>query len=97
MPNRRVCCWETDVEINHAVSLHVAMLACFLATGGGGLGLFTAIHRAQSCFEAVHQKLNEAGITLYSQHNDSAGNILYPKATSDASLRQVDPQCRGLG
>ena len=42
----------------------------FLASGGGGLGLFTAIARLRAVQRLIAQPLADAGLTLYSQHTD---------------------------
>ena len=47
-----------------------AMRELFLAAGGGGLGLFTAIRRLKSVYERLGPDLARAGIPLYAQHVD---------------------------
>jgi ATP-dependent DNA helicase DinG len=42
----------------------------FLAAGGGGLGLFTAISRLRAVQERIGGALERSGLTLYSQHVD---------------------------
>ncbi len=51
-----------------------AYRALFLAAGGGGLGLFTAIRRLQAVHARIAPKLEEAGITLLAQHVDAMDN-----------------------
>lgn len=42
----------------------------FLASGGGGLGLFTAIARLTQTHSAIFEEMLDAGIDLYAQHVD---------------------------
>jgi ATP-dependent DNA helicase DinG len=46
----------------------------FIASGGGALGLFTAIRRLQAVHARIAPELEEAGIPLYAQHVDAMGN-----------------------
>ena len=47
-----------------------AMRELFLAAGGGGLGLFTAIRRLKAVYERLGPDLAKAQIPLYAQHVD---------------------------
>jgi len=47
-----------------------AMRELFLAAGGGGLGLFTAIRRLKAVYERLGPELAKAGLPLYAQHVD---------------------------
>jgi ATP-dependent DNA helicase DinG len=47
-----------------------AMRELFLAAGGGGLGLFTAIRRLKAVYERLGPDLAKAGLPLYAQHID---------------------------
>jgi ATP-dependent DNA helicase DinG len=47
-----------------------AMRELFLAAGGGGLGLFTAIRRLKAVYERLGPDLAKAGLPLYAQHLD---------------------------
>ncbi|WP_461344033.1 ATP-dependent DNA helicase [Brevundimonas sp. GN22] len=47
-----------------------AMRELFLAAGGGGVGLFTAIRRLKAVYERLGPDLARAGIPLYAQHVD---------------------------
>ena len=78
----------TDVDIYQAASVHAAMQACFIASCGGALGLFTAIHRAKTCYGAIAKNLRDHDIPLYSQHNDQAGNMLLGEC-----MRQQENAC----
>jgi ATP-dependent DNA helicase DinG len=51
-----------------------AYRALFLAAGGGGLGLFTAIRRLHAVHARIAPKLEQAGITLLAQHVDAMDN-----------------------
>ena len=42
----------------------------FLASGGGALGLFTAIRRLREVHQRIAAPLEEAGLSLYAQHVD---------------------------
>lgn len=64
----------TDVAKDHAGQVAAAMRALFLAAGGGGLGLFTAIRRLRETQERIAPALAEAGIPLYAQHVDAMDN-----------------------
>ncbi|MEG9861904.1 MAG: ATP-dependent DNA helicase [Parvularculales bacterium] len=55
-----------------------AYRALFLASGGGALGLFTAISRLRSVHERIAPTLHEAGLALFAQHVDAldAGTLV---------------------
>ena len=59
-----------DVNINKADELSAAYRELFRASGGGALGLFTAIHRLRAVHERIGGPLGEAGLNLYAQHVD---------------------------
>ncbi len=46
----------------------------FLAAGGGGLGLFTAIARLRAVHARIAERVEAAGIPLYAQHVDAMDN-----------------------
>ena len=54
--------------------LAAAYRALFMASGGGALGLFTAIRRLQAVHARIAPELEAAGIPLYAQHVDAMGN-----------------------
>jgi ATP-dependent DNA helicase DinG len=60
----------TDVRKNDPDQLASAYRELFLASGGGALGLFTAIQRLKSVHEKIHEPLAKADITLLAQHID---------------------------
>ncbi len=43
----------------------------FLASGGGALGLFTAVHRLRAVHERLSGPIESAGLPLYAQHVDA--------------------------
>ena len=50
-----------------------AYRALFTASGGGGLGLFTAISRLKAVHSRIAEPLEAAGISLLAQHVDAMG------------------------
>jgi ATP-dependent DNA helicase DinG len=64
----------TDVVPRDTTALASAYRALFLAAGGGGLGLFTAIRRLQAVHALIAPDLEAAGIPLYAQHVDAMDN-----------------------
>ncbi len=59
-----------DVERDDARQIAAAMRELFLASGGGALGLFTAIRRLKAVYERLAPPLAEAGLSLWAQHVD---------------------------
>jgi ATP-dependent DNA helicase DinG len=57
-----------DVNKNDLRQVAGAYAALFSASGGGGLGLFTAISRLKAVHEQIAASLEEEGIPLYAQH-----------------------------
>ena len=64
----------TDVITGDVAQLAAAYRALFRASGGGALGLFTAIRRLQAVHARIAPDLEQAGIPLYAQHVDAMGN-----------------------
>tara|TARA_R110000824_G_scaffold118960_15_gene272399 strand:- start:93802 stop:96687 length:2886 start_codon:yes stop_codon:yes gene_type:complete len=60
-----------DVKAGDVSQIAAAYRELFLAAGGGGLGLFTAIHRLRAVHERIIAPLEQAGLTLYGQHVDA--------------------------
>ncbi|KQS57771.1 helicase [Brevundimonas sp. Leaf363] len=60
----------TDVAKDDPRQTAAAMRELFLAAGGGGLGLFTAIRRLKAVYERLGPDLAKAGVPLYAQHVD---------------------------
>ncbi len=63
----------TDVAAD-VPALAAAFRTLFLAAGGGGLGLFTAISRLQAIHGRIAPALEQAGIPLLAQHVDAMDN-----------------------
>ncbi|CAK0779996.1 ATP-dependent DNA helicase DinG [Azospirillaceae bacterium] len=60
----------SDINKSNIVDVSEAYRKLFLAAGGGGLGLFTAINRLKSVHERIVGPLDESGLPLYAQHVD---------------------------
>ncbi len=63
-----------DVMGGDIAALASAFRELFLAAGGGGLGLFTAISRLRAVHERIAPALEAAGIPLLAQHVDAMDN-----------------------
>ncbi len=59
-----------DVNRRDADQVAAAFRELFLASGGGGLGLFTAVRALRAVEQRISAPLADAGITLYAQHVD---------------------------
>ena len=68
--NQARCFVVTDVGRDDPRQVAAAMRELFLAAGGGGLGLFTAIRRLRAVHEKIAAPLADKGIALYAQHVD---------------------------
>jgi ATP-dependent DNA helicase DinG len=89
----------TDVDKTRPSQVSAAMGALFLAAGGGGLGLFTAIRRLRDGFRHMAPKLEAAGIPLYAQHMDAMDNATLVdvfRAEEDACLLGTDAMRDGV-
>ncbi|WP_374575993.1 ATP-dependent DNA helicase [Phenylobacterium sp. J367] len=64
------CFVVTDVGRDDPRQIAAAMRELFLAAGGGGLGLFTAIRRLRAVHERIAAPLADKGLALYAQHVD---------------------------
>ncbi len=64
----------TDVAGTDIAALAAAYRALFLASGGGALGLFTAIGRLIAVQKRIAPALEDAGIPLLAQHVDAMDN-----------------------
>lgn len=60
----------TDVNRNRSEDVAAAYRELFLASGGGALGLFTAINRLRDAHGRIAGPLEDAGLPLYAQHVD---------------------------
>jgi ATP-dependent DNA helicase DinG len=63
-----------DVNTQDIGQLAGAFRACFEASSGGALGLFTAISRLRAVHARIAAPLEEAAIPLYAQHVDAMDN-----------------------
>ncbi len=61
---------RADVERRDPDALAAAYRELFLASGGGALGLFTAVRALRAVEERIAGPLADAGLTLYAQHVD---------------------------
>ena len=89
----------TDVDKSRNGQVAAAMQALFLASGGGGLGLFTAIRRLRDSFRHMAPGLEAAGIPLYAQHVDAMDNATLVdvfRAEEDACLLGTDAMRDGV-
>jgi ATP-dependent DNA helicase DinG len=59
-----------DIGKDDPRQVAAAMRELFLAAGGGGLGLFTAIRRLRAVHDMIARPLADAGLALYAQHVD---------------------------
>jgi ATP-dependent DNA helicase DinG len=64
----------SDVDSRDVGALAAAYRALFLASGGGALGLFTAIGRLRAVHGKIAPDLEAAGIPLLAQHVDAMDN-----------------------
>ena len=60
----------TDLERRDKEALAAALRELFLASGGGALGLFTAVRTLKDTAARITEPLAAAGIPLYAQHID---------------------------
>jgi ATP-dependent DNA helicase DinG len=68
------CFIATDVNSRDIASLAGAYRTLFMASRGGGLGLFTAISRLRAVHARLAPALEAAGIALFAQHVDAMDN-----------------------
>jgi ATP-dependent DNA helicase DinG len=83
----------TDVAKDEPRRTAAALRSLFLASRGGGLGLFTAIRRLRAVYEALSPSLARAGLSLYAQHVDPleiSALIDIFRAEEDACLLGTD-------
>ncbi|MBB2204531.1 ATP-dependent DNA helicase [Gluconacetobacter takamatsuzukensis] len=89
----------TDVAHDDIGALAAAYRTLFLAAGGGGLGLFTAISRLRAVHRRLSQPLDEAGIPLYAQHVDGMDNATLVdifRSETDSCLLGTDAMRDGV-
>ena len=61
----------TDLARDDPVQTAAAMAGLMQASGGGALGLFTAIRRLREVYPELAAGLEAAGLPLYAQHVDA--------------------------
>jgi len=59
-----------DVNKRDLAQVSSAYQALFKASGGGALGLFTAIQRLRAVYDKIALPLEQSGINLYGQHTE---------------------------
>ena len=64
----------SDVNARDIASLAASYRTLFQASGGGALGLFTAINRLRAVHARIAPELEAAGIPLLAQHVDAMDN-----------------------
>ncbi|MCI0752435.1 ATP-dependent DNA helicase [Teichococcus vastitatis] len=82
-----------DISRDSPGQIAAAMQLLFLASGGGALGLFTAIRRLRDVHARIAPALAEAGLPLYAQHvdaMDSATLVDIFRAEEDSCLLGTD-------
>lgn len=83
----------SDVRKDDMEQVAAAYRELFLAAGGGGLGLFTAISRLKAVHKRINAPLDDAGIALMAQHVDNmdTGTIVdIFRAEEDSCLLGTD-------
>jgi len=96
---RTRCLVVTDVAKENTGQVAAAFQALFLAAGGGGLGLFTAIRRLRDVHARIAGPLEQAGIPLYAQHVDAMDNATLVdvfRAEEDSCLLGTDAMRDGV-
>jgi ATP-dependent DNA helicase DinG len=88
-----------DVRKDDLDQVAAAYRSLFLASGGGALGLFTAISRLKAVHERIADTLDEAGLPLYAQHLDGldvSTLVEIFRAEEDACLLGTDAIREGV-
>lgn len=89
----------TDVRKDDLDQVAAAYRELFLAAGGGGLGLFTAISRLRAVRDRIAAPLEDRGIPLYAQHvdgMDTATLVDIFRADHDGCLLGTDAMRDGV-
>lgn len=89
----------TDVNRNRPEDVAAAYQALFMASGGGGLGLFTAISRLRDVHSRIAAALEDVEIPLYAQHIDRmalADTVEIFRAEENACLLGTDAARDGV-
>ncbi|MCE2566008.1 ATP-dependent DNA helicase [Komagataeibacter sp. FNDCF1] len=89
----------TDVAHDDPAALAGAYRTLFMASGGGALGLFTAISRLREVYRRIVTPLEAAGLPLYAQHVDPMDNATLVdilRSERNASLLGTDAMRDGV-
>ncbi|MEX0810259.1 MAG: ATP-dependent DNA helicase [Dongiaceae bacterium] len=89
----------TDVRKDDLDQVASAYRELILASGGGALGLFTAIGRLRAVQQRIAAKLENEGLALLAQHVDALDNATLVdifRAEEDASLLGTDAMRDGV-
>ncbi len=89
----------TDVRKDDLSQVAAAYRELFLASGGGALGLFTAIARLREVHRKISGALDDAGLPLYAQHVDAmdiSTLVDIFRAEEDACLLGTDAVREGV-
>ena len=89
----------SDLAQGDIGQLSSAFQALFIAAGGGGLGLFTAINRLRAVHTRIAPELEARHIPLYAQHVDAMGNATLVdifRAEEDSCLLGTDAMRDGV-
>jgi ATP-dependent DNA helicase DinG len=89
----------TDLATGDIGQLAAAFRALFIASGGGALGLFTAINRLRAVHTRIAPELESRNIPLYAQHVDAMGNATLVdifRAEEDSCLLGTDAMRDGV-
>ena len=89
----------TDIDKARTPQVAAAMQGLFLAAGGGGLGLFTAIRRLREVARIIAPALEAQGLPLYAQHVDAMDNATLVdvfRAEEDSCLLGTDAMRDGV-
>lgn len=89
----------TDVDKNNVDQVSAACRELFLASKGGGLGIFTAIARLRAVHQRIKTPLAEAGLAVLAQHIDTVNMstlLEIFKAEEDACLLGTDAVRDGI-
>ena len=77
-----------DIDHKDDTAVANAYSQLFLAAGGGGLGLFTAVRRLQQAHPRIASRLQDKGINLFAQHVDAMDT-----ATLMNIFRTIESSC----
>lgn len=98
-PNQTRVLIVTDVRKDSLEQVAAAYRELFRASGGGALGLFTAISRLRAVYDRIVQPLEEDGLPLYAQHIDNLNLTSLTeifRSEEDSSLLGTDAMRDGV-